>query len=191
MLISNIALFFPYPILKLLNSNKLIVLHKKSFRLSKGFTLVELLVVIAIIGILATLLLLQLGVARQRARDVKRIADVNQIRSAVELYYDDNGKYPADITATELSKYMTHVPADPLDGTVKYGYKTKNASQLNYQIWTELEQKAVGALNADADIDASGWSGAGNARGGANGATETCANTDITDKECVYDQGQN
>lgn len=164
--------------------------HKKPFKLSKGFTLVELLVVIAIIGILATLLLLQLGVARQRARDVKRIADVNQIRSAVELYYDDNGKYPADITATELVKYLNQVPSDPLDQTLKYGYKTKSVSQLQYQIWAELEQKAVGALNADADIDASGWAGAGNARGGANGATEACANTDLTDKECVYDQGQ-
>ena len=47
--------------------------------------MVELLVVIAIIGVLATLLLLQLGVARQRARDAKRIADINQVRTAVEL----------------------------------------------------------------------------------------------------------
>ena len=60
----------------------------------KGFTLVELLVVIAIIGILATLLLLQLGVARSTAKDAKRIADINQVRTALELYFDDNGQYP-------------------------------------------------------------------------------------------------
>jgi len=179
---------------KLINS---LVSIKKHFRLSRGFTLVELLVVIAIIGILATLLLLQLGVARQRARDVKRIADVNQLRTSVELYYDDNGSYPADITITELSKYMVRVPTDPLVAATTYGYKTKTAAKLQYQVWTELEQKALGALNADADINASAWAGPGNARGGvdgrgeAPGVAEACANSDTTDNECVYDQGQN
>ena len=63
----------------------------KTHNKSRGFTLVELLVVIAIISVLATLLLLQLGVARAKARDAKRIADTNQVRSALELYFDDNG----------------------------------------------------------------------------------------------------
>jgi len=162
-----------------------------TFSLSKGFTLVELLVVIAIIGILATLILLQLGVARSRARDVKRIADVNQLRSAIELYFDDNSaKYPLDITVTELGDYLTQIPNDPLVNTTTYGYKVKDASRLQYQVWSELERKAGGALSGDADIDASTWTGAGNVRGGANGAIETCANNLITDKECVFDQGQ-
>lgn len=161
------------------------------FSLDRGFTLIELLVVISIIGTLATLVLIQLGTARGRARDAKRISDVNQIRSAVELYYDDNGgKYPDNITPAELAKYLTQVPKDPLDQNLTYGYKLKeNVLKGQYQIWAELEQRALGALNADSDINAVPWTGPGSPRGGADGRTETCTTADITDADCIYDQG--
>ncbi len=55
----------------------------------KGFTLIELLVVIAIIGLLASVVMMSLGLARAKARDVKRRADLKQIMTAMELYYSD------------------------------------------------------------------------------------------------------
>ena len=61
----------------------------------KGFTLIELLVVIAIIGLLSTLSVLALNSARARSRDAKRIADVKQIQTALEMYYNENNTYPA------------------------------------------------------------------------------------------------
>lgn len=60
----------------------------------KGFTLVELLVVIAIIGLLSTLAVVSLGSARSRARDARRISDIKQIQTALELYFADQGAYP-------------------------------------------------------------------------------------------------
>jgi len=60
----------------------------------KAFTLVELLVVIAIIGILATLSVIALNTARAKARDAKRVADVKQVTTALEMFFNDNGRYP-------------------------------------------------------------------------------------------------
>lgn len=61
----------------------------------KGFTLIELLVVIAIIAILSAIGLVALNGAREKARDAQRRSDIAQIRTALSLYYDDNGSsYP-------------------------------------------------------------------------------------------------
>jgi len=60
----------------------------------KGFTLIELLVVVAIMGMLAALAVVALNNARARARDARRISDVKQIQTALELYFLDNNNYP-------------------------------------------------------------------------------------------------
>ena len=63
-------------------------------RRSKGFTLIELLVVIAIIGTLSAIVLSAINGARVRSRDASRLAQIKQIKTALELFYSENGYYP-------------------------------------------------------------------------------------------------
>jgi type II secretory pathway pseudopilin PulG len=82
-------------------------------------------VVIAIIGLLSTLSLVALNVARAKARDALRVADVKQIMTALELYYNDVGHYPkawfnlstsgklATTTNGATSTYIGLIPINP------------------------------------------------------------------------------
>ncbi len=78
-----------------------------------GFTLIELLVVIAIIGLLASVVLLSLNSARAKSRDAKRLSDVRQIASAMELYFNDNNTYPTT-TPVLVPNYIGSWPSYPL-----------------------------------------------------------------------------
>lgn len=129
----------------------------------KGFTLIELLIVIAIIILLAALILISLKGSQARARDTKRIADVDSLRKALELYYNDRGNYPlakdwikieedADTNGSfsqAMENYLLQMPRDPLYPRVEnpggenekifsYQYKS-TADQKKYKIHIELE----------------------------------------------------
>jgi prepilin-type N-terminal cleavage/methylation domain-containing protein len=93
---------------------------------NRGFTLIELLVVIAIIGILSSVVLASLNSARQKGRDARRISDVKQIRTAMDLYYDSAQSYPLSIGTASSSVlitggYISTIPVDPSTG-VAYSY---------------------------------------------------------------------
>ena len=131
-----------------------------SKRGEKGFTLIELLVVIAIIGILATIVLVSLNTARQKARDVRRISDLRQVALALEMYYDDNSAYPGNTasanewtdmeTAIEAGGYITSVPTDPGTGSYQYWIVTATTPQ-NYVLGATLEGTTNSAFDDDID----------------------------------------
>ena len=62
----------------------------------EGFTLIELLVVIAIIGLLSSIVFASLDGAREKARDARRISDLQEMEKAMALYFADNGDYPGE-----------------------------------------------------------------------------------------------
>ena len=116
----------------------------------QGFTLIELLVVVAIIGLLSSVVLASLSTARMKARDTKRMQDLKQIQTALELYRNDhNGEYPKIdvsnsapqqyacslssntnwnnmLTTALVPKYISALPKDPINNnscpTVTDGY---------------------------------------------------------------------
>jgi len=59
-----------------------------------GFTLIELLVVIAIIAILVAFAAANFVGARQRAKDIKKKTELQQMKSALRLFYNDYTVYP-------------------------------------------------------------------------------------------------
>jgi general secretion pathway protein G len=120
----------------------------------KGFTLIELLVVIAIIGLLATIVLVSLNNARNKANDAKIKSDLSQIMLGIEMYYADNSAYPgsgtcggngviADAAGTICSGssftdgttvFIQRLPDNPRGGSNVYSWASTN----NYTVSATL-----------------------------------------------------
>ena len=62
---------------------------------TRGFTFVEIIVVVAVLGIIASIVLVNLSTAARKGRDGDRQADIRTLQVAVELYKQKNGRYPA------------------------------------------------------------------------------------------------
>ena len=106
----------------------------------RGFTLIEILIVAAIIGILASMVLLGVGRSRESAKDARRISDLNQVRTVLELYYNSQGNYPVQTSsnletnygemADDITGLLTSVKGLPHDSPSDYGYESDSDGSI-------------------------------------------------------------
>jgi general secretion pathway protein G len=68
-------------------------------RLRSGFTLIEVLLVVAILGILAGVVVANFAGKQKRAMIQATRASIDAIRTAVDMYEVDTGRFPPSLTA--------------------------------------------------------------------------------------------
>ncbi len=113
---------------------------------SGGFTLIEILISISIIAVLTAVGIVSYVSINRNARDAKRLGNIEQLRSALELYRSDKGYYPSTgdgnftaasglISVTDMTNYIAAIPSDPKGDTNPYMYKATNLSATTGQYY--------------------------------------------------------
>lgn len=130
-----------------------------------GFTLVELMVVIVIIGLLATVVMINVMPSQDRAMVEKARADVSTLEQAVETYRLENLVYPrtdqgldallrapAGLARPERYRsggYIRRLPADPWGNPYQYRQPGERGA---FDIFSMGADGAVGGEGDNADI---------------------------------------
>lgn len=125
-----------------------------------GFTLVELMVVIVIIGLLATLVAINVLPSLGRANAAKARADIDMLDQAVEHYRLDTMQYPPATAGLQTlvrpqqagrstQGYIKKLPNDPWGRPYRYAYPGQHGA---YDISTLGADGAPGGEGENADI---------------------------------------
>jgi general secretion pathway protein G len=81
---------------------------------ARGFTLIELIVVVAIIGILATIAVPAMRTAPIRAREAALREDLFTLRSCIDQFHADRGRFPTSLDELVSMGYLRMIPVDPV-----------------------------------------------------------------------------
>ena len=121
----------------------------------RGFTLIEILVTATIIAVLTAIGLVSFRSANIKARDGKRMADIEQLKAALEIYRSDNPTYPSrpDVRShwanwvnlmADLSGYITSSTFEDPKNVAPYFYQyTTGDSGVTYSICYTPESDGV------------------------------------------------
>jgi general secretion pathway protein G len=134
--------------------------------ITNGFTLVELMAVLVILGILATIVIVNVNPVFQRANFEKIRADMANTDKALELYRFNELTYPTTSQGLEalvrphpeLKKpflypedgYISSMPLDPWGREYIYEYPSRKNSK--YDLYTLGADGIEGGSGEDADV---------------------------------------
>ena len=137
----------------------------KMSKIRKGFTLIELMVVIVIIGLLSTIVILNVLPSRDKAMVEKAKADISVLEQAVEMYRLDNLSYPtveqgldalikapADLSQPERYRkdgYVKRMPLDPWGMAYQYVQPGEHGT---FDLYSLGANKRLGGEGLDADV---------------------------------------
>ncbi len=117
----------------------------------KGFTLIELLVVIAVIGMLASIVLVQLGPVRAKARDAKRRQDFAQIAQAMALCYIDKDCGAGEDKHIKQADMPSSIDTD--NTPVLLGSVPTKTGDTTYAWWTNVGDDQTYCISVDLETD--------------------------------------
>jgi len=111
----------------------------------RGFTLIESLVVITMMMVVIAIASVSYSSASKKNRDNRRVADLERIRTALELFRQEDlgGSYPASDGALVTGGYIDAWPVGPKGVTDTYTY-VRGGSNYTYLVTTTLETTGVG-----------------------------------------------
>ncbi|WP_374599762.1 type II secretion system major pseudopilin GspG [Brevundimonas sp.] len=137
-------------------------------RKRQGFTLVELMVVIVIIGLLATVVAINVLPSQDRAMVGKAKADISVLEQAIETYRLDNLTFPEDLNALVTAPanlaqperyrqggYVRRLPEDPWGNP--YQYRRQSAHGGQFDVYSLGADGKEGGEGNDADLG--NWQG--------------------------------
>ena len=103
-----------------------------NFQFTKGFTLSEMIIVVSIIMLLVATSIVAYNTSLKSARDQKRITDMQAIRTALQLYYQEHDDYPffphgemigeGGLFDTAIADYLDPIPKDPIHDGIDFYY---------------------------------------------------------------------
>jgi prepilin-type N-terminal cleavage/methylation domain-containing protein len=115
----------------------------------KGFTLIEIVLVLAIAGLLLVIVFLAVSGAQKSRRDSQRKNDNARLLAQVEAYAsNNNGVYPANLTAATFTTYVPSNFNDPTTGSAYAlnGTTTTPASgTVTYRLGTACDGTTPGS----------------------------------------------